>query len=73
MLSYGAFKHTQTLVQSYTKLQHLILFVHWLVLEQKGTDQAAEFICSVKLVHLFIYFLLLTFKACEVLRKENTN
>ena len=38
---------------SYTKLQHLILFVYWLVLEQKGSGRAAEFIYLVKLVHLF--------------------
>ena len=59
--------------EAFSYTQHLILFVYWLVLEQKGTGQAAEFICLVKLVHLFIYFLLLTFKACEVLKKENTN
>ena len=29
---------------SYTKLLHLILFVYWLVLEQKDTGLAAEFI-----------------------------
>ena len=33
--------------------KHLILFVYWLVLEQKGTGRAAEFIYLVKLVHLF--------------------
>ena len=73
MLSYRAFKHTQTLVQSYTKLPHLILLVYWLVLEQKGTGRAAEFIYLVKPVHLFNFFALFKFKACEVLRKENTN
>ena len=55
MLSYRAFKHTQILVRSfsYTKLQHLILFLYWLVLEQKDTGRAAEFIHLVKLVHWF--------------------
>ena len=27
---------------SYTKLQHLTLFVYWLVQEQKGTGRAAD-------------------------------
>ena len=35
---YRAFKHTS---------------VNWLVLEPKGTGRGAEFICLVKLVHLF--------------------
>ena len=77
MLSYRAFKHTNASAIkeafSYTKLQHLILFAYWLVLEPKGTGRAAEFIHLVKLVHLFNFFALLKFKACKVLRKENAN
>ena len=46
--------------------------MYCLVLEQKVTGRAAGFIYLVKLVHLFNFFLL-KFKACEVLRKENTS
>ena len=66
MLSYRAFKHTNT----YTKLQHLILYVFWLVLEQKDSGRAAEFIYLVKLVHLFNFLHFLSLKLVKFWEKK---